>query len=68
MSELKALLIRAQPEIDLGNILQIARSEGMKIFHNPQKIKVLELLNSRYGYVVVVQNSDGSIAEDTKKK
>jgi len=35
----------------------------MKIFKNPGKIKVLDVLSSRFGYVLVVQNSDGCIAE-----
>lgn len=63
MSNIKALIIQPKPNGDLGDILQIARAESAKIFYNPKKIKVLEILHSRYGEIAVVQNSDGCIAE-----
>ena len=67
MNGLKALVIQAPFETDMGNIIQIARSEGMKIFHNPSKIKVVEATHSANGYwVVVVQNGEGSISESKK--
>lgn len=64
--DMKALVIQAPYETDLGNILQIARAEAMKIFHKPNKIKVLELISFRHGWVAVVQNGDGSISENLK--
>lgn len=69
MNGLKALVIQAPFESDLGNIVQISRAEGMKIFHNPSKIKVVEAIHSSNGYwIVVVQNGEGSISESTKDK
>ena len=67
-SNLKALLVRCNGDKDLGDILQIGKAEAMKIFHNSGKIKVLEVLNSKFGTVLVVQNSDGCIAENMKKQ
>lgn len=42
---------------DMGQLLQIARSEATKILHT-DKVKVLNILYCPYpkGYVVVVQN------------
>ena len=57
-SNLKALLVRGNGSQDLGDILQIGRAEASKIFHNSGKIKVLEVLNSKFGTVLVVQNGD----------
>ena len=54
MNGLKALVIQAPFETDLGNIIQIARAEGMKIFRLPDKIKVVEAIHSTNGYWVVV--------------
>lgn len=68
MSGLKALVIEAPFETDLGNIVQIARAEGMKIFRCPNKIRVVEAIRSTNGYwVAVVQNGNGCISEQTKK-
>ncbi len=63
MNGLKALVINAPFETDLGNIVQIARAEGSKIFHNPEKIKVFDIIKTSYGFVVVVQNGNGCIPE-----
>jgi hypothetical protein len=57
-SNLKALLIRNNTDKDLGDILQIGRSEAYRIFRNPGKVKVVEVLNSKFGTVLVVQNSE----------
>ena len=67
MNGLKALVISAPFETDLGNIVQIARAEGAKIFHNPDKIKVFDIIKKEYGYVVVVQNANGCIRESKSK-
>ena len=66
MRDLKALVIQAPYETDLGNILQIARAEAMKIFRKPGKIKVLELIAFRHGYLAVVQNGMGGNSEKLK--
>jgi len=49
LSGLKALVIEAPFETDLGNIVQIARAEGMKIFRCPNKIRVVEAIRSTNG-------------------
>jgi len=38
----------------------------MKLYRNPQKIKVLDVINRSYGWLVVVQNGDGCISEEKK--
>jgi hypothetical protein len=63
LNGLKALVIQAPFESDLGNIIQIARSEGMKIFHNPSKIRVFDVIRTSYGFIAVVQNGDGCISD-----
>lgn len=60
----KALIIQTKPDSDLGDILQIARSEGHRLFRNPCKITVLEVLHSKYGEIAVVQNSEGCIRDE----
>ena len=55
-------------EVDMGNIVQVARAEGMKLYRVPGKIKVLDVINRPYGWiVVVVQNGDGCISEEKTK-
>jgi len=66
MSKLKALIVKMPSEKDLGNIIQVARAEGIKIFHKPDKIMVVDLLRRDYGWIVVVQNGDGCISENMK--
>ena len=55
--QLKSLVIRAPFEVDIGNIVQIARAEAEKIFRNPLKIQVVDIIRRDYGWVVVVQNT-----------
>jgi hypothetical protein len=57
MSDLKALVVKMPFEKDLGNVIQVARAEGRKIFHNAGKIEVLDLMRRDYGFVVVIQDS-----------
>ena len=67
MNHAKALIIQTPFETDIGNVVQIARAEGMKLFHEPGKIKVLDVINRPYGWLVVVQNGDGCIPESKSK-
>jgi len=61
----KALIIQKSYGADLGNLLQIARAEGAKVFHEPNKIKVLHVVKwYPYGWIMVVQNGEGSISEN----
>jgi len=64
---LKALLIQPDGSQDIGDVIQIAKKEGARLFYKSGKIKVLEVVHSRYGEVVVVQNGNGCISEQTKK-
>jgi len=64
MKGVKALIIQKRYGADLGNVLQIARSEAMKIFHKPNKITVVDVIHKNYGWIVVVQNGEGSISEN----
>lgn len=34
MRDVKALIIQMPYEVDLHNVIQVARVEGMKLFHN----------------------------------
>ena len=68
MKGVKALVIQKPYEVDLGNVIQIARAEAMKIFRKPNKIKVVDVLKwYPHGWIVVVQNGDSCISEDVKK-
>jgi len=63
----KALIVQMPYEADFHNVIQVARSEAMKVFHRPQKIKVVDVLKwYPHGWIVVVQNGDGRISEDLK--
>jgi hypothetical protein len=66
VNDIKALIIQTNGRKDLGDILQIGRAEAMKIFRNPNKIRVLYHIPCPYGEILVVQNSDGCIAEKRK--
>jgi len=68
LDHMKALIIQMPFEVDMGNIVQVARAEGMKLYRVPGKIKVLDVINRPYGWiVVVVQNGDGCISEEKTK-
>ena len=63
-NNLKALLVRSNGKQDVNDILQIGKSEASRIFHNkPSDNKVVEVLNSKFGTVLVVQNGDGCISD-----
>lgn len=66
MKQLKALVVKMPFEKDLGNVIQIARKEGKKIFKNPNRVQVVDIIWKPYGWVVVVQNGDGCISEQRK--
>jgi len=64
MKGVKALVVQMPYEADLHNVISVARSEGMKLFHNADKVKVVDVLKwYPHGWIVVVQNGDGSISE-----
>jgi len=61
----KALIVQMPYEADLHNVISVARAEGMKLFHKPKKLKVVDVLKwYPHGWIVVVQNGDGSISEN----
>ncbi len=63
MNHMKALVIQMPFEVDLHNVIQVARAEGMKLYKTPGKIKVLDVINRPYGWIVVVQNGEGCISD-----
>ena len=64
MKGVKALIIQMPYESDFHNIVSVARAEGMKLFHNTDKIKVVDVLKwYPHGWIAVVQNGDGCISE-----
>lgn len=64
MNHIKALVVNLPFERDIGNVVQIARSEGMKLYRKPSKIKVLDLINKPYGWICVIQNENGCSSRD----
>jgi adenosylmethionine-8-amino-7-oxononanoate aminotransferase len=68
MNNVKALVIQMPLEVDLHNVIQVARAEGMKLYKTPGKIKVLDMVSRPYGWIVVVQNGDGCISEQAKSE
>lgn len=68
MNRFKALIVQTNGTKDLGDILQIARAEAMKLFRNPCKIQVVFHTSSPYGEILVVQNTEGCIGESKSKK
>jgi hypothetical protein len=66
MNNIKALIVQVNDGKDLGDVLQIGRAEAMKLYRDPHKIKVLDVINRPYGWLVVVQNTDGCISESKK--
>ena len=55
----KALIIKTKPNMDMGDVLKIAKAEGSRLFKKPNKVRVVDLLRSRYGVIAVVQRLDG---------
>ncbi len=55
---IKALIIQPKFGSDLGDIIQIAKTEGPKLFFRCDNVKVLEVVHSQYGEIAVVQNSE----------
>ncbi len=55
----KALLVRSKPGMDVGDVVQIGRNEGKKLFHG-RNVKVVDLFrSSKTEFVVVVQAPEG---------
>lgn len=68
MKGVKALIVQMPYEVDIGNVIQVARAEGMKLFHKPDKIKVVDVVKwVPHGWIVVVQNGEGCISENMSK-
>lgn len=64
MKSIKALIIQMPYEVDMGNVIQVARAEAMKLFHKPNKIRIVDVLKwYPHGWIVVVQNGDSCISE-----
>ena len=54
---MKALVVRPpkRNDVDVGDILAIARAEGKRLFKTRENIQVIDLINRPYGWVVVIQ-------------
>lgn len=58
----KALLIKTKNDMDMHDVLQVAKAEGAKLLHSKSyNIRVLDILHSRYGVIVVVRDGGCSI-------
>jgi len=52
----KALLIRVNPKMDIGDVVQVARAEGKKLFNTSRNVKVVDVMRrNEYEFVVIVQ-------------
>jgi hypothetical protein len=64
----KAIVVRLPPEGDMGDLVQIARAEGSKLFHG-EKVKVVEAYRTSQNseWIAVVQTC-GDLCSNTPKK
>jgi len=54
--ETKAFLIRVNPSMDMGDVVQVARAEGKKLFKTSKNVKVVDLVRrSETEFFAVVQ-------------
>ena len=61
----KALIIKTNPNMDMSDVVQVAKAEGAKLLHSKSyNVKVLDILHSRYGVIAVVR--DGGCSVRTK--
>ncbi len=53
----KALLVKPpqRGDWDLGDVLAVARAEGKKLFKTSENVRVVWVVHSPYGYVVIVE-------------
>lgn len=59
MRGIKPLLIQLPFETDIGNVIQIARSEAQKVL-NCEKVKIYDVIRwYPHGWVVMCENGDG---------
>ena len=73
MSDVKVFLVKPpthKRDWDLGDVLEIARSQGRKLLRTKNNVRVLELEHKSYGYVayVVKAGCSGSLVVNEKTK
>ncbi len=53
----KALIVKPKnrPDVDLGDVLALARSIGKKLLKTDENVRVVWIHESPYGYVVIVE-------------
>lgn len=52
----KALLIKIKPNMDIGDVVQVARTEGKKLLKISKNVKVVDVMRrSEYEFVAIVQ-------------
>ena len=65
----KALLIRINPNMDIGDVVQVARAEGKKIFKTRKNVKVVDVMRrSEYEFVAIVQAPEGVSGRKAESK
>lgn len=54
--KIKAMVVKTpnKSDVDVGDVLAIARSEGKKLFKTHENVRVVWMHESPYGYVVVI--------------
>ena len=65
----KAIVVRLPPEGDMGDLVQIARAEGQKLFHG-NKVKVVEAIRTGKNdeWVAVIQSTEDMSESRLKPK
>ena len=59
MKSVKPLLIEMPFESDIGNVIQVARAEGKKVF-KCEKVQIYDVIRwYPHGWIVMCQNGDG---------
>lgn len=53
-------MVRVNPKMDIGDVVQVARAEGKKLLKTSSNVKVVDLVKrSETEFLVVVQASEG---------
>ena len=65
---LKPLLIKLPFGVEVNKVIHLAYCEGKKLFKTNKKVKVVDVINRPYGWIVVVENTSGEIEAEQKFK
>lgn len=65
----KGLLVRVNPKMDIGDVVQVARAEGKKLLKTSSNVKVVDLVRrSETEFFVVVQAPEGVSGRKAESK